>query len=105
MFHLIGQLIVGLIVGVIARLLMPGREAFPAGGVRMAVDGPTRHCRRVARRLDSYVIVGGRELYGRMDNVHRGSDSSAADRPAYFLDAEVRPPRLKSRYTRQQKRR
>ena len=31
MFDLIGQLIVGLIVGVIARLLMPGKEAFPDG--------------------------------------------------------------------------
>ena len=33
MFHLIGQLIVGLIVGVIARLLLPGREAFPPGAL------------------------------------------------------------------------
>jgi len=29
--HLIGQLIFGLIVGVIARLIMPGKEAFPDG--------------------------------------------------------------------------
>ena len=28
---MIGQIIGGLIVGVIARLLMPGKEAFPAG--------------------------------------------------------------------------
>lgn len=28
---MIGQLIGGLVVGVIARLLLPGREAFPAG--------------------------------------------------------------------------
>jgi uncharacterized membrane protein YeaQ/YmgE (transglycosylase-associated protein family) len=33
MFHIIGQLIGGLIVGVIARILLPGREAFPAGAV------------------------------------------------------------------------
>ena len=33
MIHLIGQLIVGLIVGIIARLIMPGREAFPAGAL------------------------------------------------------------------------
>ncbi len=33
MFHLIGQLIVGLIVGVIARLLLPGREALPPGAL------------------------------------------------------------------------
>jgi uncharacterized membrane protein YeaQ/YmgE (transglycosylase-associated protein family) len=33
MLHLIGQLIGGLIVGVIARLVLPGREAFPAGVV------------------------------------------------------------------------
>ena len=33
MFHLIGQLIVGLIVGVIARVLLPGREALPAGAL------------------------------------------------------------------------
>jgi Predicted membrane protein len=33
MFHILGQLIVGLIVGVIARLLMPGREAFPEGAL------------------------------------------------------------------------
>lgn len=33
MFGIIGQLIVGLIVGVLARLLLPGREAFPAGGL------------------------------------------------------------------------
>jgi len=33
MFGIIGQLIVGLIVGVIARLLLPGREAFPAGAL------------------------------------------------------------------------
>jgi len=33
MFHLIGQLIGGLIVGVIARLLMPGKEAFPDGAL------------------------------------------------------------------------
>lgn len=33
MFHLIGQLIAGLIVGVIARLLLPGREALPAGAL------------------------------------------------------------------------
>lgn len=31
--HLIGQLIVGLIVGVLARLIMPGREAFPHGAL------------------------------------------------------------------------
>lgn len=31
MFSLIWQLIVGLIVGVLARLLMPGKEAFPDG--------------------------------------------------------------------------
>jgi uncharacterized membrane protein YeaQ/YmgE (transglycosylase-associated protein family) len=30
---MIGQLIGGLIVGVIARLVLPGREAFPAGVV------------------------------------------------------------------------
>ena len=33
MLHIIGQLIVGLIVGVIARLLLPGREALPPGGL------------------------------------------------------------------------
>jgi uncharacterized membrane protein YeaQ/YmgE (transglycosylase-associated protein family) len=33
MFHLIGQLIVGLIVGVIARIVLPGREALPAGAL------------------------------------------------------------------------
>jgi uncharacterized membrane protein YeaQ/YmgE (transglycosylase-associated protein family) len=33
MFHIIGQLIVGLIVGVIARLVLPGREALPAGAL------------------------------------------------------------------------
>ena len=33
MFHLIGQLIVGLIVGVIARLLLPGREDLPPGAL------------------------------------------------------------------------
>jgi uncharacterized membrane protein YeaQ/YmgE (transglycosylase-associated protein family) len=31
MFHLIGQLIVGLIVGVIARLLIPGQEHIAGG--------------------------------------------------------------------------
>lgn len=33
MFGLIGQLIFGLIVGVLARLLLPGREAFPDGAL------------------------------------------------------------------------
>lgn len=33
MFHIIGQLIVGLIVGVLARLILPGREAFPPGAL------------------------------------------------------------------------
>ena len=33
MFHIIGQLIVGLIVGVIARLLIPGREPIAAGAL------------------------------------------------------------------------
>ena len=33
MFGIIGQLIFGLIVGVIARLLLPGREAFPDGAL------------------------------------------------------------------------
>jgi uncharacterized membrane protein YeaQ/YmgE (transglycosylase-associated protein family) len=33
MFHILGQLIVGLFVGVIARLVLPGREAFPDGAV------------------------------------------------------------------------
>jgi uncharacterized membrane protein YeaQ/YmgE (transglycosylase-associated protein family) len=31
--YIIWQLIVGLIVGVIARLLLPGREAFPEGAL------------------------------------------------------------------------
>ena len=31
--HIIWTLIVGLIVGVLARLIMPGREAFPDGAV------------------------------------------------------------------------
>jgi uncharacterized membrane protein YeaQ/YmgE (transglycosylase-associated protein family) len=33
MFGIIGQLIGGLIVGVLARLLLPGREAFPDGAL------------------------------------------------------------------------
>jgi len=33
MFHILGQLIVGLIVGVIARFLLPGREALPEGAL------------------------------------------------------------------------
>ena len=33
MFHLIGQLIVGLIIGVIARFLVPGKEPIAAGVV------------------------------------------------------------------------
>jgi uncharacterized membrane protein YeaQ/YmgE (transglycosylase-associated protein family) len=33
MLHIIGQLIVGLIVGVLARLILPGREAFPPGAL------------------------------------------------------------------------
>ncbi len=33
MFGIIGQLIGGLIVGVLARLLLPGKEAFPAGAL------------------------------------------------------------------------
>ncbi len=33
MFGIIGQLIGGLIVGVIARLLLPGREALPEGAL------------------------------------------------------------------------
>lgn len=33
MFNIIWQLIAGLIVGVIARLILPGREALPSGAV------------------------------------------------------------------------
>jgi uncharacterized membrane protein YeaQ/YmgE (transglycosylase-associated protein family) len=33
MFDIIGQLIGGLIVGIIARLLLPGREALPEGAL------------------------------------------------------------------------
>lgn len=33
MFEIIGQLIGGLIVGIIARLLLPGREALPDGAL------------------------------------------------------------------------
>lgn len=33
MFHIVGQLIVGLFVGVIARLILPGREALPDGAL------------------------------------------------------------------------
>lgn len=33
MFSLIGQLIVGLIVGVLARLILPGKEAIPPGAL------------------------------------------------------------------------
>lgn len=33
MFSIIGMLIVGLIVGVLARLLLPGREALPDGAL------------------------------------------------------------------------
>jgi uncharacterized membrane protein YeaQ/YmgE (transglycosylase-associated protein family) len=33
MAHIIGQLIVGLIIGVIARFLLPGREDIPSGPV------------------------------------------------------------------------
>jgi uncharacterized membrane protein YeaQ/YmgE (transglycosylase-associated protein family) len=31
MFHIIGQLLVGLLIGAIARLLLPGKEAIAAG--------------------------------------------------------------------------
>lgn len=31
MFHIIGQLFVGLIIGVIARFLLPGKEALASG--------------------------------------------------------------------------
>ena len=33
MFHIIGQLFVGLIIGAIARLLLPGKEAIAAGPI------------------------------------------------------------------------
>lgn len=33
MLDFIGQMIVGLIVGVLARLLLPGKEAFPEGAL------------------------------------------------------------------------
>jgi len=33
MLGIVWQLIVGLIVGVLARLILPGREAFPAGAL------------------------------------------------------------------------
>jgi uncharacterized membrane protein YeaQ/YmgE (transglycosylase-associated protein family) len=33
MFHIIGQLIVGLLVGIIARLVLPGKEAIVAGPI------------------------------------------------------------------------
>ncbi|CAN5317256.1 hypothetical protein BH10ACI1_BH10ACI1_28370 [soil metagenome] len=33
MFHIIGQLIVGLIVGLIARLLLPGKEPIASGAL------------------------------------------------------------------------
>ncbi len=33
MFSIIGQIIGGLIVGVLARLLLPGKEAFPDGAL------------------------------------------------------------------------
>lgn len=33
MFHIIGQLIMGLIIGVIARLLLPGKEAIASGPI------------------------------------------------------------------------
>lgn len=33
MFHILGQLIGGLIVGIIARLILPGREALPDGAL------------------------------------------------------------------------
>jgi uncharacterized membrane protein YeaQ/YmgE (transglycosylase-associated protein family) len=36
---MIGQLIGGLIVGIIARLLMPGKEAFPEGVVGWLLTG------------------------------------------------------------------
>jgi uncharacterized membrane protein YeaQ/YmgE (transglycosylase-associated protein family) len=39
MFGLIGQLIGGLIVGIIARLLLPGREALPDGALGWLVTG------------------------------------------------------------------
>ena len=31
MFHILGQLLVGLIIGAIARLLLPGKEAIASG--------------------------------------------------------------------------
>jgi uncharacterized membrane protein YeaQ/YmgE (transglycosylase-associated protein family) len=33
MFHIIGQLLVGLIIGAIARLILPGKEAIVAGPI------------------------------------------------------------------------
>jgi uncharacterized membrane protein YeaQ/YmgE (transglycosylase-associated protein family) len=33
MFHIIGQLLVGLLIGAIARLILPGKEAIVAGPV------------------------------------------------------------------------
>ena len=33
MFHIIGQLIVGLIIGALARLVLPGKEAIAAGPI------------------------------------------------------------------------
>ncbi|MEZ5347013.1 MAG: hypothetical protein R2681_15805 [Pyrinomonadaceae bacterium] len=33
MFHILGQLIVGLVIGAIARFLLPGKEAIVAGPV------------------------------------------------------------------------
>ena len=79
---MIGQIIGGLIVGILARLLLPGKEAFPdgpLGWLLTAVLGIVGcYCRRHYRTN----VVGRGQLRGRLDNVDTGSDNSASSSPA-----------------------
>lgn len=57
MLHLIGQIIFGLIVGVIAKLLMPGRD--PGGIVLTAIIGIVG---ALIGTLIGRVLWGGRDM-------------------------------------------
>ena len=82
MLNIIGQLIVGLIVGVICEAAFAGKGSISSRCFRMASYGAVRNRRCLRGRVYCEIPMGRRELHRRLDNVDCWGDHSAIDRSA-----------------------
>jgi uncharacterized membrane protein YeaQ/YmgE (transglycosylase-associated protein family) len=88
MLGIVWQLIVGLIVGVLARLILPGREAFPAGALGWLLTALLGIAGAFIGGMIARAIWADAGYAAGLDHVDPWCDPATSDRPDVVRKSE-----------------